>query len=221
MRLATLATIFILAACACASAQGGAAGDATAPGVVAVKFRWSKERIGWERDPFAGPVENFDQMRVRARNEKRIDDLKRGGNQAEVNRAQREARADAAIIDRMRGDDRPPRYAFLYKATFRNDGAKAVSSLDWDYVFIDAATGEELGRREFTSDGRLSPGKSREFDFFVPQPPAQRISAHALDRRERDGMAERVAIVRVVYEDGTVWEPAAPARPAPAAPPAP
>jgi hypothetical protein len=213
MRLLAL-SLLILAACAGASAQATTGAPPAASGVVAVKFKWSKERIGWERDPFAGPLENFDQMRVRARNEKRIDDLKRGGNQAEVNRAQREARADASLIYKMRGADRPPRYAFLYKAAFRNEGAKPVKSLDWDYVFLDAATGEELGRRQFTSDGKVNPGKTREFDFFIPQPPTQRVSAHALDRRERDGLAERVEIVRVVYEDGTVWEPIA-ARPAP------
>lgn len=28
--------------------------------------------IGWERDPFGGPLENFDKMRSRARNERRV-----------------------------------------------------------------------------------------------------------------------------------------------------
>ena len=42
------------------------------PDLVVLKFSWSKERIGWERDPFGGAVENFDEMRARARNEKRI-----------------------------------------------------------------------------------------------------------------------------------------------------
>ena len=35
-----------------------------------VKFNWAKERIGWERDPFGGPIENFDETRARQRNER-------------------------------------------------------------------------------------------------------------------------------------------------------
>jgi hypothetical protein len=174
-----------------------------APGVAVVKFSWDKERVNWERDPFGGPVENFDEMRVRARNEKRIDDAKRGGS-PDVDRIKREARADSAILQtaRLKG---PPRYGFRYKLSVRNEGAKAVREIDWDYVFNDAATHEELGRHQFTSDGRVGPGKGREFSFFVPTPPALRVSAYDLGRKERDGLEERVVVVRVLYEDGTEW----------------
>ena len=41
-------------------------------GVEVVKSSWSKIRIGWERDPFGGPLENFDEMRSRVRNERRV-----------------------------------------------------------------------------------------------------------------------------------------------------
>src|SRR5215218_6726487 len=116
-----------------------------APGVAVVKFSWDKERINWERDPFGGPVENFDEMRVRARNEKRIDDAKRGGGSPDVDRIRREARADAAILQAARNNRGPARYGFRYKVSFRNGGAKAVREIDWDYVFNDAATHEELG----------------------------------------------------------------------------
>ena len=67
-------------------------------GVEVMKFSWNKERIGWENDPFRGPIENFDEMRARSRNEKRIADAKRGGGSAEVDRAKQDAKADAANI---------------------------------------------------------------------------------------------------------------------------
>jgi hypothetical protein len=174
-----------------------------APGVAVVKFSWDKERVNWERDPFGGPVENFDEMRVRARNEKRIDDAKRGGS-PDVDRIKREARADSAILQtaRQRG---PARYGFRYKLSVRNEGAKAVREIDWDYVFTDAATHEELGRHQFTSAERVGPGKGRDFSFFVPTPPAMRVSAYDLGKKERDGLEERVVVVRVLYEDGTEW----------------
>lgn len=205
-----LAALFLLA-CACLPASAQVAADTEAgsgpPGLAVTKFAWSKERLNWEADPFGGPLENFDQMRRRASNEKRIADAKSGGNQVEVNRAEREARADAANFERMRAQ-KPARYVFLYKASVRNAGAAAVKELDWDYVFTDAATGEELGRRQFTSVARIAPGKSRELSFTVPMPPTRKISAQALDRKEREGLLERVVLVRVLYEDGTVWEKA-------------
>src|SRR5919206_4783592 len=90
------------------------------PGLEVVKYSWSKERIGWERDPFSGPVENFDQMRVRTRNEKRINDAKRDGTAIELDRVAREARADAANVEQIRrGQEQPPRYGFMYKVSIR------------------------------------------------------------------------------------------------------
>ena len=92
-----------------------------------------------------------------------------------------------------------------YKLSVKNRGAKAVREIDWDYVFTDAATHEELGRHQFTSAERVGPGKGREFSFFIPTPPALRVSAYDLGRKERDGLEERVVVVRVLYEDGTEW----------------
>jgi hypothetical protein len=204
---ATAFTFLALALCAVAVAQqqqSQSVGANASGGLSVVKFSWGKERVNWERDPFGGPIENFDEMRVRARNEKRIDDAKRGGS-AEVDRIKREARADSVILERARQKG-PPRYGFRYKVSVRNDSAKAVKELDWDYVFNDAATNEELGRHQFTSAERLAPGKSKEFSFFIPTPPALRISAYALDKKERDGLNEQIIIVRILYEDGTVWE---------------
>jgi len=95
------------------------------PDLAVVKFSWSKERLNWERDPFGGPNESFDQMRVRMRNEKRILDAKAGGSSIELNKVEREARADSANIERMRAEP-PARYGFMYRLTLQNKGARAV-----------------------------------------------------------------------------------------------
>lgn len=202
--LVALAALTAVASVHARRQQQPAPTQADASGVAVVKFSWEKERVNWERDPFGGPVENFEEMRVRARNEKRIDDAKRGGGQ-DVDRIRREARADSALLEiaRQKG---PPRYGFRYKLSVRNDGAKAVKELDWDYVFTDAATGDEVGRHKFTSEGRVSPGKAREFSFFIPNPPTLRVSAYALDKNERASLNEQVVLVRILYEDGTVWQ---------------
>ena len=199
------ALLFILSQALAAHAQAPAAGAARAePGLVVLKFGWDKERVGWERDPFAGPVENFDDMRVRARNERRVEDAKRGGNAAEVDRVRREARADAAILAARR-QAKPPRYVFRYKASVRNEGASPVTEVDWDYVFFDAGGGEEVGRHRFTSVQQIDPGKSKELSFLVNAPPAQTVSVYSLGKNERASLRGQVELVRVQFEDGTVW----------------
>ena len=205
------ALLFLACVCAPASAQTPPPPPqpqqqaAAPPDLAVVKFNWSKERLNWERDPFGGPNENFDQMRVRMRNEKRILDAKAGGSQIELNRVEREARADSANIERIRNQP-PARYGFMYKLTLQNNGARAVREIDWDYVFTDAATGQELGRHQFASGEKIAPGKRREFSYFIPSPPTRTVSADALNRKEREGLSERVVVVRVLYEDGTVWQ---------------
>jgi len=169
-----------------------------------VKFSWSKERIGWERDPFAGPIENFDETRARQRNERRIEDAKRGGS-AEVDKIKREARADAANIA-AKHKQPPSRYVFIYKTTVKNLSDKPIKSIDWDYVFLDRTNETELGRREFTSEEKISPGKSKELVVTITKPPTQTISVSALNTSERKTLSERVIVVRIDYADGTSWQ---------------
>ncbi len=169
-----------------------------------VKFSWAKERIGWERDPFGGPIENFDEARARQRNERRIEDAKRGGS-AEVDKIKREARADAANIA-AKHKQPPSRYVFIYKTTVKNLSDKPIKSIDWDYVFFDSSNETEIGRREFTSEEKISPGKSKELTVRITKPPTHTISVTALNTGERKSLTERVVIVRIDYADGTSWQ---------------
>lgn len=170
-----------------------------------VKFSWSKERLDWQGNPFGGPNENFHQMQFRARSEKRVSDAKRS-NSAEVSKLEKEAKTDAAIVEIANEPSKPARYYFLYRASIRNAGAKAIAEIDWDYVFTDAMTGDELDRRQFTSVQNIAPGKQKELTFTLPTPPTRRISVYSLDRKERAGIGEQVVIVRVKYADGSEWQ---------------
>jgi hypothetical protein len=175
------------------------------PEVQLVKFSWSKERLYWERNPFGGPNENFHEMQFRARAEKRVSDAKRN-NSPEVGKLEKDAKADAAIVAAANQPSKPPRYYFLYRASMRNASTKAITEIDWDYVFFDEATGDEFDRRQFTSVENIGPGKQKELTFTLPTPPTRRISVHALDKKERFGIGEKVVIVRVKYADGSVWQ---------------
>jgi hypothetical protein len=196
----------LLCACAAAaSAQSPAAATATAdapPDVEIVRHSWSKERVGWEGDPFGGPVESFSDVRRRMADQRRLERARAGGNAAEAAKVDREMRAEQVIKSRA---PKPPRYAFSYKLTIRNAGAKTIKEIDWDYVFLDAATGQELDRREFTGVEKIGPGKTKELAFLAPTPPTQTISVHALGKNEREGLREAIVVVRVLYADGTHW----------------
>ena len=169
-----------------------------------VKFSWSKERIGWEGDPFGGPIENFDETRARQRNERRIEDAKRG-NSSEIDKIRREAKADAANIE-VKHKDKPSRYVFVYKATVKNSSDKAIKAIDWDYIFLDRGTETEVGRQQFTSEEKIGPGKTKDLIVTITKPPTQTISLTSLNNNERGSLDGRVIIVRIDYADGTSWQ---------------
>ncbi|HEX8140941.1 MAG TPA: hypothetical protein VF544_25475 [Pyrinomonadaceae bacterium] len=175
------------------------------PDVTVVKFSWDKERIGWQRDPFSPPVESNDEMRIRARDEKRIEEAKKSGSSVDVNRAERDARADAAIAARMR-QQAPPGYAYRYTVTLRNSSAKTIKAVDWDYIFFERDTEVEIGRHQFASEEKIRPGKNGELEMMILAPPTQTISADALSKRKGPYFDERVVLMRIEYSDGTVWQ---------------
>lgn len=173
------------------------------PGVIILKQSWSKERIDWEKDPFGGTVEGFGEMRRRISVERRIEAVKPTGEIGETSRLEQSARVERAAKARPL---KPPRYAFSYKLLVENVSEKTSEKIDWDYVFFDAATGQELGRRRFTCSEDVGPGRRKEFSLLVLSPPTRNISVYALGKKERDGLKEQIDLVRVVYTDGSVWQ---------------
>ena len=167
-------------------------------GVEVVKSSWSKVRIGWERDPFGGPLENFDEMRSRARNERRVA---QGGGE----RARREARADEANLAKAR-EKNPSRYYFIYKTKIKNNHTAAITQIDWDYVFYERDTENEMGRQQFTSDEKVGPGKTKELTVTITSPPTRTVSVTSLNLEERDRFTEKIILVRVQYADGRIWQ---------------
>ena len=151
-----------------------------------VKYNWSKERLDWDKNPFASRTQISEARSRRGSilEERQAREIKAAGEKSSA----------------------PPRYAFAYKLSVLNAGPKTIKEIDWDYVFTDATSGEELGRREFTSVEKIGAGKRKDLSFLISSPPTQRISVYALAKHERDGLVERVIIVRVLYDDGTSWQ---------------
>lgn len=166
-----------------------------------VKSSWSKIRIGWERDPFGGPLENFDEMRSRVRNERRVAT---GGGE----RAKREAKADAANLAKQR-EQAPPQYYFIYKTKLKNNHTSAITQIDWDHVFYERGTENEVGRQQFTSDEQIGPGKTKELTVTITSPPTRTVSVTSLNLEERERFSERIVPVRIQYADGRTWQASA------------
>lgn len=171
--------------------------------VVVVKQSWSKERIGWEGDPFGSPVETFDDLRRRMADQRRVDRARGTGNVGEANKVEREMRSEQVIKARPPA---PPRYGFLYRVSLRNTGEKTIKAVDWDYIFIDSTSQIVTGRLEFTSEEKIGPGKSKQISAMSRRPPAATVSIYQLDKTERQGLDGQVVIVRIEYTDGTVWQ---------------
>lgn len=163
------------------------------PALKVLKYSWVKERIGWEGNPLSATVENASEARERARTERRVT-------------SPLEERLNRARKDEQKGEKEPPRYIFNYKVSVQNESAKAIKEIDWDYVFIDSAMGETLGRREFTSTVKIAAGKKKELSVRVSSPPTQTISVYKLGENEGAGLTQNVAILRILYEDGTEWK---------------
>jgi hypothetical protein len=175
-------------------------------GVEVLKFSWSKERIGWEGDPFRGPIENFDEVRARTRNEKRIEDAKRG-NSGEIDKIRREAKP---MLQTSRRNTKTPFALCLYLQDNAKKGRQTIKSIDWDYIFRDRATETELNRQQFTSDEENAPGKTRELTVVIRKPPTQTVSVTSLNTSERESLKGEVIIVRIEFTDGTSWQLAQP-----------
>lgn len=171
------------------------------PDVVVLKVGWSKERINWEANPFGGPYESYDEMRVRINDERRLEAAKRGGSTADQNKLERELRT----YEIMKANKKPPplRYAYRYKLTVHNTGTKTVKAIDWDYLFLDPETQAEVGRHQFTSEEKIGPGKKKDLQVLTKSPPGGIVSANKYDS---EGTNERVIIVRIEYTDGSVWQ---------------
>lgn len=82
-------------------------------------------------------------------------------------------------------------------ALFRNTGAKTVKSVVWEYVFFkDTAQTEVKRKHTFRDRKRISPGESLRSKRWLVTP------------REHGLVYDAARVVRVEYEDGTVWQAA-------------
>ena len=113
------------------------------PDIQIVKYAWAKERIDWEKTPFGRRTEISD---IRSRRGSILEE-----RQARETTKSKEKPAE------------PPRYVFQYKVIVFNDGPKAITEVDWDYVFTDAATAKSWAGASLPAWRRLAPGSAKNY----------------------------------------------------------
>lgn len=179
--------------------------------VSVVRFSWRKERLpGWENNPFGPSFETYDAMRARQDNERRLQQARNAGNKAEVARRERDAKVieDASAPKDSQKTERP-RDGYRYKILVRNNGAKTIKLIDWDYVFLDPETQAEVERHLFTSEEKIRPGKEKELSVLTLAAPTKIVKSNALNKGYKDKpspFVERIVLARIEYEDGSVWQ---------------
>ena len=65
------------------------------------------------------------------------------------------------------------RFFYTYEIAVHNSSPKVIREIDWDYVFTDSETGEELGRRQFTSVDKIGADKKKKLVMRVHTPPTR------------------------------------------------
>jgi hypothetical protein len=186
-----------------AQQQQKASGSAV---LTVVKFSWRRERLpGWEK-PKSTAGETYDAMRERVDNERRIQQARNAGNNAEVGRREAAAKMlEDAVAQEARKAERP-RDGYRYRVVLANTGSKTVSLVDWDYLFLDPNTGEVVGRHQFTSEENIKPGKTKEVSVLYLSPPVKAVRAGMLESKEAFPFTEQVVIARIQYSDGSTWK---------------
>lgn len=141
---------------------------------------------------------------LRLKSERRLD-VSRPGSRTDGSLRRTASEPDAVNnpveIPTTRRDQSPPRIN-EYTLEVRNDGAKKIAWLSWNYVLNESGGGKEVGRREFISPEKIEPGKTKKLRGRTRGGDALAAGA---------GVEERVEFRCVAYEDGTRWRnPAVP-----------
>jgi hypothetical protein len=99
------------------------------------------------------------------------------------------------------------RKTYLYQVKVMNAGAKAIKQINWEYQFLDPDTREVKDQRKIASSVKLSPGQSKVLKSRLTRQPTVVVNAGQLAQQYKNQFAERVVITRIVYADGSTWQP--------------
>jgi hypothetical protein len=92
-----------------------------------------------------------------------------------------------------------------YKMKVKNNGAKTIKSVDWEYQFLDPQTLEVMGYRRIKNDKKIRPGEIKVLEKHFTRQPTILVNVNTLGKKYKDQFTERLIIHRIQYSDGSVW----------------
>jgi hypothetical protein len=93
---------------------------------------------------------------------------------------------------------------YAYSMKIKNDAAKTIEAVAWDYVFIDGTNGTEVSRHQFLSYEKVASGKTVTFKSQLRSPPT-RIVQVADTHQQHSKLLEHAVVQCVLYADQTAW----------------
>jgi hypothetical protein len=202
----------LLLCVAAVTAQSPAAMDAPT-GVSVLKFNWRNVsyRPGWDDSSVSADSHSLEDLRTLPSQDlgsTRVITPVGGQSRRprevshDIGRGAEQVRTDATPAAAPSGPKRR-REEYAYQAQIRNAGEATIEAVDWEYLFLDAATGGEMARHRFQTFRRARPGKSLTLVGNSVAPPTRVINA-AAQGGKRNSFEERVVIKCVAYADGTM-----------------
>jgi len=171
-------------------------------GVVVLKCSWEKERI--RPRPSQSSLASQEELIQQSQREQQLAAARNVRDRGKVNKLETQI-SNHKNATAKASQTELPRDGYRYKVTLRNDGTKTIKSIDWDYLFLDSNSQNELARHQFTSDESIKPGQKKEVSVLYLVPPVKLISALALNKNGRT-FAEQAMVMRIVYSDGSSWQ---------------
>lgn len=94
---------------------------------------------------------------------------------------------------------------YAYSVKLRNEGGKKIKAIVWDYVFLDPASKEELGRHQFITRKKIGEQENATLSARTVAAPSKLVSAKGLEKDACSPYLERVEIKCVLYSDDSLW----------------
>ena len=99
--------------------------------------------------------------------------------------------------------------AYKFSVSIRNRGTKTIVGVNWAYFFDPKDAAREGLAYLFTSKTKIPPGKEKTLNDSLNSPRGANVSTKLPSKHNQVLFNERVAILRLDYDDGTSWQSAA------------
>ena len=109
------------------------------------------------------------------------------------------------IVQESRVANPKPLDGFLYETRIRNNGAKQIEVVFWEYEFVDQAN-TVVARHQFLCGVKIKSAKEKDLSVFSLLRPSDVVDASSAGDKSPTGLRERALLNRVEYADGSIWQ---------------